>query len=70
MLQRLERCGNEVAATLTVDITSTIITLQAFGKVVGKIVEEDFPSEEGLLAAPPFALIYNERNIIVQVSRY
>ena len=49
--------GNEVAAKLTVDITGTIITLQAFGKVVGQIVEEDFPSEGGLLTAPSFALI-------------
>ena len=44
MLQRLERCGNEVAAKLTVDVTGTIITLQAFGTVVGQIAEEDFPT--------------------------
>ena len=35
------------------------------GKVVGQIAE-DFPSEEGLLTAPPFALTYNERKVIVQ----
>ena len=43
-----------IAAKLTVDIAGTIVTLQAFGKVVGQIAE-DFPSEEGLLTAPPFA---------------
>ena len=59
-----------IAAKLTVDIACTIVTLQAFGKVVGQIADEDLPSEEGLLTAPPFALIYNERNVIVQVSRY
>ena len=59
-----------IAAKLTVDIVGTIVTLQAFGKVVGQIADEDFPSEEGRLTAPPFALIYNERNVIVQVSRY
>ena len=60
-----------IAAKLTVDIAGTIVTLQAFGKVlVGQIADEDLPSEEGLLTAPPFALIYNERNVIVQVSRY
>ena len=58
-----------IAAKLTVDIAGTIVTLQAFGKVVGQIADEDLPSEEGL-PAPPFALIYNERNVIVQVSRY
>ena len=57
VLQHLKRCGNEVAAKLTVDITGTIITLQAFCKVVGQIVE-DFASEEGLLTAHPFALTY------------
>ena len=59
-----------IAAKLTVDIADTIMTLQAFGKVVGQIADEDLPSEEGLLTAPPFALIYNERKVIVQVSRY
>ena len=60
-----------IAAKLTVDIAGTIVTLQAFGKVlVGQIADEDLPIEEGLLTAPPFALIYNERNVIVQVSRY
>ena len=38
-----------IAAKLTVDID-----IQAFGKV-GQIVDEDLPSEEGLLTAPPFA---------------
>ena len=56
-------------AKLTVDI-GTIMTLQAFGKVVGQIAKEDLPSEKALLIAPPFALTYNERNVIVQVSRY
>ena len=56
-----------IAAKLTVDIVGAVVTLQAFGKV---IADEDLPSEEGLLTAPPFALIYNERNVIVQVSRY
>ena len=46
-----------------VDIADTIVTLQAFDKVVGQIAE-DFPSEEALRP------IYNERNVIVQVSRY
>ena len=59
-----------IAATLIVDIAGTIVTLQAFGKVVGQIADEDLPSEEGLLTASPFALIYNEKNVIVQVSRY
>ena len=59
-----------IAAKLTVDIADTIVALQAFGKVVGQIADEDLPSEEGLLTAPPFALIYNKRNVIVQVSRY
>ena len=57
MLQRLKRCGNKVAAKLTIDITGTIITLQAFDKVVGRIAEEDFPIWEGLLTAPLFGLI-------------
>ena len=56
-----------IAAKLTIDIAGTIVTLQAFGK---QIADEDLPSEEGLLTAPPFALIYNKRNVIVQVSRY
>ena len=55
-----------IAAKLT-DIAGTIVTLQAFGKVVGQIADEDFPSEEGPLTAPPFTLIYNESNVIVQV---
>ena len=59
-----------IAAKLTVDIVGTIVMLQAFVKVVGQIADEDLPSEEGLLTVPPFALIYNERNVIVQVSRY
>ena len=59
-----------IAAKLTIDIADTIVALQAFGKVVGQIADEDLPSEEGLLTAPPFALIYNKRNVIVQVSRY
>ena len=47
------------------------MTLQALGKVVGQIAEEDFPSEEALLTASLLHLrIYNERNVIVQVSRY
>ena len=54
-----------IAAKLTVDIAGTIVTLQAFGKVVGQIADEDFPSEEGLLTALPFTLIYDERNVIV-----
>ena len=41
-----------IAAKLTVDIVGTIMTLQAFGKVVGQIVNEDLPSEEELLTAP------------------
>ena len=45
-----------IDAKLTVDIAGTIVTLQAFGKVVGQIADEDLPSEEGLLTAPPFAL--------------
>ena len=61
-------CATQSLAT--VDIVGTIVTLQAFGKVVGQIAEEDFPSEEGLLTAPAFALKYNERNVIVQASRY
>ena len=40
-----------IAAKLTVDIAGTIVTLQAFGKVVGQIADEDLPSEEGLLTA-------------------
>ena len=59
-----------IAAKLTVDIVGTTVMLQAFGKVVGQIADEDLPSEEGLLTAPPFALICNKRNVIVQVSRY
>ena len=59
-----------IAAKLTVDIAGTIVTLQAFVKVVGQIADEDLPSEEGLLTVPPLALTYNERNVIVQVSRY
>ena len=59
-----------IAAKLTVDIVGTIVTLQAFGKAVGQIADANLPSEEGLLTAPPFAFIYNERNVIVQVSRY
>ena len=60
-----------IAAKLTVDIAGTIVTLQAFGKVVGQIADEDLPSEEGLLTAPLLQLyIYNERNVIVEVSRY
>ena len=43
-----------IAAKLTVDIVGTTVTLQAFGKV-GQIADEDLPSEEGLLTAPPFA---------------
>ena len=46
-----------IAAKLTVDIAGIIVTLQAFGKVVGQIADEDLPSEEGLLTVPPFALI-------------
>ena len=41
-----------IAAKLTVDIAGTTVTLQAFGKVVGQIADEDLPSEEGLLTAP------------------
>ena len=44
-----------IAAKLTVDIAGTIVTLQAFGKVVGQIADEDLSSEEGLLTAPLFA---------------
>ena len=45
-----------IAAKLTVDIAGTIMTLQAFGKVVGQIADEDFHGEEGLLTAPPLHL--------------
>ena len=41
-----------IAAKLTVDIAGTIMTLQAFGKVVRQIADEDLPREEGLLTAP------------------
>ena len=50
-----------IAAKLTVDIAGTIVTLQAFGKVVGQIADEDLPSEEGLLTAPLLHL-YRSRN--------
>ena len=37
--------------------------IAAFCKVVGQIADEDLPSEEGLLTAPPFALIYSEMSL-------
>ena len=53
-----------IAAKLTVDIAGTIVTLQAFGKVVGQIADEDFPSEEGLLTcSTPLLHLYINQSI-------
>ena len=69
MLQRIDRCIKEVSGRIIVECKDTVVSLQGFGPVLSAIVGSDEVSDEALLEAPPFKVVYNENHVIVEVGK-
>ena len=67
MMQRVDDCGTQLSAKLTVKARDTRITLQAFGSTITTIC--DPVSEMTLLTAPPFTVTYDDNNVVTNVTR-
>ena len=66
MMQRISKCEIEVSGMLTVECHDTIVCLQAFKPMLEAITGGNI-TEEALLEAPPFKVVHDANNIIVDI---
>ena len=68
MVQRIDRCKKQLSAKLIIADGAEYITLNAFGSNVMDIAQQEVVTIEGLLAASPFSVTY-DNNVITSIGR-
>lgn len=72
MLQRMDKCQDQMSAKLLMESYGTTTTLHAFGKIlmeIAKATTADEVTQEGLLDTPPLTTVfYNDKNVITGIS--
>ena len=69
MMQRITKCEIEVSGMLTLECRDIVVCLQAFKPMLEAITGGNI-TEEALLEAPPFKVVYDANNIIVDIHSF